>query len=90
MAAPDICPVCGAEVPRHARVCPGCGSDATTGWSEEAQSQSLDLPDDDFDYDQFVRKEFEGKEPQRNVRWLWWSTAILLLILFAVMFALSR
>jgi uncharacterized membrane protein YvbJ len=86
MRAPESCPVCGADVPRRARACPECGADETTGWSEDAQSQSLDLPDDNFDYDEFVKREFEGKPARRKSHWLWWSTAILLLVLFVVLF----
>lgn len=57
---PDVCPHCGALVPDDARSCPECGSDEETGWSDKAQAQRLDLPDDDFDYDEFVKEEFGG------------------------------
>ena len=30
-----ICPACGAEVPAGAAACPECGSDETTGWSDQ-------------------------------------------------------
>ena len=55
---PEICPNCGAEVPRGAKACPQCGSDEQTGWSEEAATGGLDLPDEDFSYDDFVKREF--------------------------------
>src|SRR5277367_5476951 len=51
---PDTCPNCGADVPRNAKACPECGSDENTGWSEEAYAGKLNLPDDKFDYDEFV------------------------------------
>jgi hypothetical protein len=59
------CPHCGAEVPRGRPACPECGSDAETGWSDEAELGAADLPDgyagdEDFDYDEFVRREVEG------------------------------
>ncbi len=78
MPAPETCPVCGADVPRHARACPGCGSDESTGWSDHAQVQSLDLPDDEFNYDEFVEQEF-GKAKSRRPHWFWIATAIVLL-----------
>ena len=53
MTAPDVCPNCGAEVPRNARVCPECGSDEQTGWSETAYASHLGLPDENFDHDEF-------------------------------------
>ena len=81
---PEICPQCGTEVPRNARACPECGSDYETGWSERADAQRLGLPDDEFDYDEFVKEEFGGGESRRTVRprgirWLWWIVAIFLL-----------
>jgi hypothetical protein len=82
MAAPEICPACGAEVPRGARACPECGSDESTGWSDHARAQSLDLPDDEFDYDEFVENEF-GKPKRRNMAWIWIVTTVVLLALFA-------
>ena len=75
--APEICPNCGAEVPRNAKACPGCGSDERTGWSEEARAGELDLPDEEFDYKDFVEREFGGKSPRpRGIPWFWWLVAI--------------
>ena len=42
--ARDVCPNCGAEVPRNSKACPGCGSDEKTGWSETAYASGLGLP----------------------------------------------
>ncbi|HMJ91604.1 MAG TPA: hypothetical protein VK530_17410 [Candidatus Acidoferrum sp.] len=81
MPAPETCPVCGADVPRGARACPGCGSDESTGWSDDAHAQSLDLPDDEFNYDEFVQKEF-GKPKRLRIHWLWIATTVVLLGLF--------
>jgi hypothetical protein len=83
MAAPETCPVCGADVPRGARVCPGCGSDDSTGWSDHAQTQALDLPDDEFNYEKFVENEF-GKPKRLRIHWLWLVTTVLLLALFVL------
>ena len=60
MTAPDTCPICGADVPGGAKACPECGADERTGWSEEAYVSGLNLPDDSFDYDQFVQREFNS------------------------------
>jgi hypothetical protein len=80
---PDTCPHCGADLPPNALVCPECGSDETTGWSESAAAQNLNLPDDDFDHDDFVRREFEneGRLKPTGIRWRWWSVAVLLVVL---------
>ena len=85
---PEVCPNCGAEVPRNAKACPEGGSDETTGWSEEATAGGLDLPDEEFDYDKFVEDEFGGgkKVKPRGIHWFWWLVAIVLLLAFTVWF----
>ena len=83
MRNPEICPNCGAEVPPNARACPECGSDEKTGWSEEARSDGLDLPEEEFDYDEFVKQEFAGKSPvPHGIHWFWWVIALLIVGLF--------
>lgn len=83
---PEICPECGASVPRKARACPECGSDEQTGWSERAQAQRLGLPDDDFNYDEFVKEEFgerrESPAKAKGVSWLWCLVAVGLALAF--------
>ena len=76
---PETCPNCGADVPPNARACPECGSDETTGWSEEARVSGLDLPDDNFDYEEFVNREFSpSKSEPRGIHWFWWLIALLI------------
>ena len=86
----DTCPNCGADLPAKAKACPECGADERTGWSEEAVYSSLELPDDDFDYDEFVRNEFSsGREIKpRGVHWFWWATAVALLAVMLFWFLL--
>jgi len=76
---PEVCPNCGAGVPRDAKACPQCGSDEETGWSEQARYDSLDLPDQEFDYDEFVKEEFGEKRASsvpRGLHWFWWVVAV--------------
>jgi hypothetical protein len=76
-------------VPSRARACPECGADEKTGWSEDAHAQRLGLPDENFDYDGFVKEEFgesEQARPARQVRprgvsLIWWLVAIGLVLL---------
>jgi uncharacterized membrane protein YvbJ len=76
-----MCPNCGAEVPPKAKACPECGADEATGWSEEAQASGLDLPDENFNYGEFLEREFGKKKPiPRGIHWFWWLIAVLLLI----------
>jgi hypothetical protein len=86
MTSPHACPHCGAEVPPKAKACPHCGADEQTGWSDEAQTSGLDLPDEHFDYDDFVKREFEdgGLRP-RGIAWFWWVIAIAVLAAIVVL-----
>jgi len=80
---PEICPNCGAEVPPKAKACPECGADEKTAWSEEARASGLDLPDENFDYDDFVKREFGNKSlVPRGVHWFWWVVALVLAAAF--------
>ena len=80
-----VCHNCGAEVPERAKACPECGSDEQTGWSAAAESSGLDLPDEEFDYDDFVKKEFGDKSPvPRGLHWFWWLVAIIIIIAFFI------
>lgn len=79
---PDVCPVCGADVPRRATACPGCGSDETSGWSEQARYDALDLPDRDFDYAEYANREFGGSPRRGRRQWFWWGTAVVVTGLF--------
>ena len=81
--ADNVCPNCGAPLPRHARACPTCGADEHTGWSAAQPEGDLGLPDAEFDYDQFVRREFgTGQVKPPGISWLWWVVAVLLVVLF--------
>ncbi len=84
MPAPENCPNCGAAVARNAKACPECGSDEKTGWAEEAQAQALDLPDEEFNYEEFVEKEF-GRPKKSKKQIFWWLVAVGLLIWFLLL-----
>ena len=88
---PEICPNCGADVPRNAKACPECGSDEKTGWSERAAGDNLGLPDDEFDYDDFVKREFGEKKPMpHGIAGYWWLVAVGLLLALVLPFILRR
>ncbi len=83
MRPPEVCPNCGAEVPPNARACPECGACEETGWSDEAAAQHLGLPDDNFDYDDFVKREFGDGQPRRTrMQWFWWIVGLIVLAVF--------
>jgi hypothetical protein len=79
---PEICPVCGERVPPNAAACPACGACHNSGWKEDAGiHDGLDLPDDDFDYDEFVRREFGGGVNPATGNAIWWVTGLVLLLI---------
>ena len=84
--APEHCPHGGADVPRHARACPECGADEQTGWSDAAHAENLGIPDENFDYEKFVKEEFGAAPKPRGLHWIWWLTALLLVVLFVFFF----
>lgn len=83
--SPEVCPNCGADVPPKAKRCPGCGADEETGWSESAYTSNLGIPEEKFDYDEFVKEEFGQSPKPPGIHWVWWLTALGLvgLLLFA-------
>jgi hypothetical protein len=81
------CPFCDREV-RVGQPCPGCAKKrrksqkkaARKSWEQDAAADGLDLPDGDFDYDEFVAREFGGAPHRRlGVKWYWWLLGVLAL-----------
>jgi hypothetical protein len=82
---PGQCPACGEWVPRGAAACDDCGACAKSGWSGDTHADGLDLPDDKFDYDDFIAREFGGKSSKQPLTAnLWWWVALALLIVFVI------
>lgn len=78
---PGQCPVCGEWVYRGQASCDECGACERSGWkSDSSVYDGLDLPDDDFDYDEFIANELgEGKsKPPLPVFW-WWVGIVLVI-----------
>ena len=81
------CPYCDREV-RVGQPCPGCAKKSqparraprNKSWEQDAAADGLDLPDDDFVYDEFVAREF-GRAPHRQVgvKWYWWLLGVAVL-----------
>jgi hypothetical protein len=75
------CPHCGEEIRRDALSCRHCGSDAQTGWSEVADMNLGDLPDEG-DYEEGLKR--EGFRPAKGGGKGWWmaATSLVLIALF--------
>ena len=74
------CPVCGEEVPGGSKSCPECGACEKSGWSGTGAD---DLPDDEFDYDEFVANEFGSGPKKSQVQWMWVIVAAVLFVVLA-------
>ncbi len=73
-------------MPPNAKACPECGACEETGWNERAESDHLGLPNDEFDYDDFVKREFgEENAKPRGIPWFWWVAAAIVAAVFAVL-----
>ena len=92
-----ICPSCGSEV-KVGAACPGCvpkrrkrrkkvrAAPKRKEWEQDSIYDGLDIPDDDFDYEDFVQREFGQKPHQKiGIKWYWWATALALLLGFALL-----
>lgn len=79
-----ICSHCGAELPLDARVCTYCGASDESGWGD----LNDDDYGDDFDYDDYLRREFpEYAEPlPRRVRPIrLFNTAVAAIVILAML-----
>jgi|SRR5205807_7984104 len=87
LEAPDVCPVCGEDVPPGSLACPECGADYNSGWRKDADAyDAVDLPDQDFNYDDFIRNEFGQTPKPAGIKMVWWIAAIVLTVLFVVIY----
>ena len=86
---PGQCPVCGEWVSKGQAACDECGACEKSGWKKDAETDDgLDLPDDEFDYDDFIAREFGGKQDgvSGNQRSLWFWVGLVLVIILALGF----
>jgi hypothetical protein len=73
------CPICGEEVPRRAKSCPGCGACEKSGWSENRYLDGLHLPGEDYDSSLVPAG---GGRPART-QWFWLIVTLLILVAMA-------
>ena len=84
---PNICPVCNEEVPPGALACPECGADHNSGWRENADAyDAVNLPDADFNYDNFVKREFGSRVKPSGLEMVSWIAGIALIAALILMY----
>ena len=84
-----LCPKCGNDVKVGAPYCPTCPPPKKQreklppkSWEQDEHLDGVNLPDEDFDYDKFIAREFETGPGHRQIgiAWYWWITGVALLI----------
>ncbi len=75
------CPNCGAAVRAGALACPECGSDESTGWSQDTLYDDLDLPEPGYGPE---------RPASRRSSFPWKRAGLVLLLLFVLLLALRR
>ena len=62
-----LCPHCGERLAAGAKFCRHCGADAEMGWGPEGLDgdPTGGYEDDDFDYDEFIAREFPTRPSHR-------------------------
>ena len=84
---PEVCPVCNEDVPLGALACPECGADHNSGWGKDADFyDGVNLPDDDFKYDDFVKREFGSQLKPSALKLVWWIAGIVLIAALLLMY----
>src|SRR5947199_10427615 len=87
---PEVCPVCGEDVPRDAPACPQCGADHDSGGKEDAETyDGVDLPEHDFNYAEFVNQEFGSRAKPPRLKTIWWIVGIALIVAFVLYFSIA-
>jgi hypothetical protein len=67
-----LCPHCGGRLAKGASFCRHCGADEESGWSDDGDGYDAAPGDDDFDYHEYLAREFPESTPVRFslTRWL--------------------
>ena len=81
LRTPEVCPVCGEDVPHDARACPQCGADHESGWKKDADLyDGVGLPENEFNYDEFLEQEFGSEARPAGLKTIWWLVGIVLIV----------
>ncbi|MBC8352008.1 MAG: zinc ribbon domain-containing protein [Planctomycetes bacterium] len=76
------CPCCGAEVVAGANFCRECGASDDSGWDEEGEEGFS--TDEEFDYDEYLEREFAITRPQSQGAQLRRLLTIVIIVLVCI------
>lgn len=78
-------------MPAGAEACSECGSDKKTGWSENTVCDGTGIEDpEEFDYEDWKRRELASGKPRSPREWLWWVVAVVILAALAWLFVIRQ
>jgi hypothetical protein len=82
------CPHCGGKVAVGASFCRHCGADEGSGWSDDTQTYAEgNYDEDDFDYDEYLAREFPESAPTKRPRPHWLIVLVVAAICLAMLLA---
>lgn len=87
------CPHCGASLAEDAEFCVACGASEESGWVDQDDAPWDDRREEDFDYDDFLRREFPDQAPVTewpSARRAWFAVVVVLLCLAFVLMTVLR
>lgn len=69
-------------------MCRGCGADASCGWNDNYDNSEY-TPDDGFDYDEFVAREFPNEASPDTAKSQNWIRFVLLLVIISMLLTIA-
>jgi hypothetical protein len=76
------CPCCGAEVSAGASFCRECGASDDSGWNLDEEEGFAS--DDDFDYHDFLDREFSITRPGPRRQQVWRILTVAIIVLTCI------
>lgn len=87
------CPHCGATLAEDAEFCAACGASEESGWRDEDDAPWDERAEEEFDYDDFLRREFPDQAPAApwpSARRAWFAVLVVVLCLAFVLMTVLR
>lgn len=76
-----VCPHCGEQIKRDAKSCRHCGSDDSTGWSNDTYMDGIDTPEEG-DYEDGLEREGFAKPKKTSDKLVMGAISLVLIAVF--------